>query len=113
MKYTSTFQIDCGVTHGFGIKYPENYERLDFIESETEIEAFKGAYQIATHHARDHLSNPNTDFTTVTLKSLRDSTGKLIPQEPLASKLGILLREGQIFVQCSLLEHLLDLVKDK
>ena len=112
MKYTAIFQIDCGVADGHGVKYPDNYERPEKIEASTDDEALKGAYKIAVYLSRDHLSNPDTNFTTVLLESLIDSTGRIITQELLISEFPKQQKEGKLFIQCSMLEHLLRLSKE-
>jgi hypothetical protein len=75
MEYQATFEIDCGVSPGFGLKYPDHIKKTETLSADSSKEAYKNAMSIAKEIAGDYLSNPNTGFTTVQLLSLRSSEG--------------------------------------
>ena len=75
MEYKAVFQIDCGVSQGFGIKYPDNIRRVEEFYAENNQAAYQNAMGLAKSFADDYLSNPDTSLTTVQLLSLRCSDG--------------------------------------
>ena len=75
MKYQATFGIDGGVSPGFGVKYPDYIRRTEEISAENSKDAYQNAMTMAKEFAYDHLSNPETDFTTVQLLSLSGPDG--------------------------------------
>jgi hypothetical protein len=117
MTYKAIFGIDCGLSHGFGLKEP-HYEKQDRnLSASDDKNAIIEAAKIALHFSREYLSNPDNDFTTVTILRLYDSKGKLLnPQEILKKEgfTGIQRFEwdekGLLYIKCSMLEHLLSLV---
>jgi len=111
MEYTAKFGIDGGVSHGFGIKYPDCFEKVETIKADSEREAMAAALKIAKDYSQNHLSNPNTDYTTVALLSLTDSQGNKLEQISLVEKDKTEFSNGCAVVKCSTLEHLLLLAK--
>ncbi len=75
MKYQATFGIDCGVSPGFGVKYPDEVERTETVFADNQQEAYQNAMLIVKKFADDYLSNPNNGLTTVKLLSLIGSEG--------------------------------------
>ena len=70
MEYKATFGIDCGVSPGFGVKYPDFERRVELFHTETPEDAYRMAMQRADEFAMNYLSNPDTGLTTVRLLSL-------------------------------------------
>jgi len=97
MKYQATFGIDCGVSHGFGIKYPDYVREKKTFSADSPQIAYQNAMGLARKLADNYLSNPNNGLTTVKLLSLRSSEGN-VPFDALKS-----------VVKRSMLEHLLAL----
>src|SRR3989344_479197 len=95
MEYKATFGIDCGVSPGYGVKYPDNVERTETLLADSPQVAYQNAMSMAGKFADDYLSNPDNGLTTVQLLSLRNSDGN-VPFD--ASK---------SVVKRSMLEHLL------
>ena len=95
MEYKATFGIDCGVSPGFGVKYPDYERRNEKISADSHQVAYTEAMSIAEKFADDYLSNPNTGLTTVQLLSLNCSDGAVSFDAPKA------------IVKRSMLEHLL------
>lgn len=75
MEYQATFEIDCGVSSGFGVKYPDNFEREENISADNNDSAYQEAMSLARKFADDYLSNPNNNLTTIKLLSLRSHEG--------------------------------------
>ena len=75
MEYQATFGIDCGVSPGFGVKYPDYVREQAVIHGDSPQVAYQNAMDLATKFADDYLSNPDTSLTTVQLLSLRCSDG--------------------------------------
>lgn len=73
MEYLAIFGIDCGVSPGFGVKYPDYDRRTEKISADSHEFAYQKAIDIAKKFADDYLSNPETGFTTVQLLSLKGS----------------------------------------
>lgn len=73
MEYQATFGIDCGVSHGFGVKYPDYDRRIERISADSPQVAYQNAMSLAEKFADDYLSNPDTGLTTVQLLSLNGS----------------------------------------
>ena len=113
MDYTAKFGIDGGVSPGFGVKYPDYIGRVEIINADSPCEAMAAALKMAKDYSQDHLSNPNTNYTTVTLLSLADAPGSKLEQELLAGKGEAEFLNGCAVVKCSSLEHLLLLAKEK
>jgi hypothetical protein len=113
MDYTAKFGIDGGVSPGFGVKYPDSIERLETVKADSPREAMAAALKMAKDYSQDHLSNPNTDYTTVALLSLTDSQGKKLDQLALVGKGEAEFSNGCAVVKCSSLEHLLLLARGK
>ncbi len=70
MEYFATFGINGGVSHGFGIKYPDYFERTENIIADNHEIAFNNAMKYAKKLADDHLSDPETGLTRVRLLNL-------------------------------------------
>ncbi len=96
MEYRATFRIDCGVSPGYGVKYPGNVERTETLLADSPQVAHQEAMNRAREFADDYLSNPDNGLTTVQLLSLQDSNGAVVSFD--ASK---------SVVQSNMLEHLL------
>lgn len=95
MEYQATFGIDCGVSPGFGVKYPDNLERTETLFADTPQVAYQKAMDLAGKFADDYLSNPKDDLTSVQLISLK------------SSERDISFDASKSIVRRSLLEHLL------
>jgi hypothetical protein len=100
MEYQATFGIDCGVSPGYGVKYPDNVERTETFSADSPQVAHQTAMRLAGSFADDYLSNPENDLTTVQLLSLRNSEEN-IPFDPSKS-----------VVKRHMLEHLLSLAPE-
>ncbi len=100
MKYKATFGIDCGVSPGFGVKYPGNVERTETLSAENPQVAYQNAMAMAGKFADDYLSNPDNGLTTVQLLSLRNSDG------------AVSFDASKSVVKRSMLEHLLALASE-
>ncbi|MEK6848321.1 MAG: hypothetical protein AABX65_01685 [Nanoarchaeota archaeon] len=68
--YTAIFEIDSGVSQGFGIVYSEKYEERENITASNDEEAMLLTAKRAAYWARESLSNPNTCRTDVKITSL-------------------------------------------
>lgn len=84
MNYKATFEIDGGVSNGFGLKQPDNTHRTEYISSPNPQDAYIKTMELATDHANNYLSNPETGYTTVKLVSLVGPEGN-IPFDPFKS----------------------------
>jgi len=101
MKFEANYEIDCGVSTGMGLKYPDQEERSEQIDADSPKSAIKSAMDLANHFADDYFSNPNTGLTTVQLTSLRGPEGK------------VTLDPSQTKVARSMVEHVLSLSIEK
>ena len=95
MEYQATFGINCGVSQGYGVKYPDNVKRTETLSADSPQVAYQNAMSMARKFADDYLSNPENGLTTVQLLSLRSSDG-VVPFDVSKS-----------VVKRSMLEHLL------
>ena len=77
MEYQATFGIDGGVSQGFGVTYPDYTKRTETLSADNPQSAHQNAMTMARKFANDYLSNPDTDFTTVQLLSLKGPNGKV------------------------------------
>ena len=75
MEYKANFGIDCGVSPGFGVKYPDYVRRTEDFSADNTQTAYQNAMNLAEEFADDYLSNPETDLTTVQLLSLNGPDG--------------------------------------
>lgn len=118
MEYQATFRIDCGVSPGFGLKYPGFEERDEVIIADNDMNAVITAAKKARRFSKDYLSNPENDYTTVTLLLLYDSNRNLINQKEVLKKEGFdsvqrfEWNENRLVTKCSMLEHLLILASE-
>jgi len=116
MEYQATFGIDCGVSYGFGLKSPDYEKREEIVIADDNMNAIIAATKKAIHFSRDYLSNPQNDFTTVTLLELYDSKRGLINQKEVLEKAGFTgikrfeWSEDKLVIKCHMLEHLLPVV---
>jgi len=97
MDYQATFGIDCGVSPGFGVKYPDFVREQKVIPADSPQVAYQKAMDLAGKFANDYLSNPTTDLTTVQLLSLSGPNGD------------VSFDASKAVVKRSMLEHLLAL----
>ncbi len=95
MEYQATFGIDCGVSPGFGVKYPDFVREQEAISADSPQVAYQNAMGLAGKFADDYLSNPETGLTTVQLLSLRGPDGD------------VSFDASKSVVKRSMLEHLL------
>ncbi|MDD3175350.1 MAG: hypothetical protein PHU51_02640 [Candidatus Nanoarchaeia archaeon] len=100
MEYQATFGIDCGVSPGYGVKYPDNVKRTETLLADSPQDAYQNAMGLAKNFADDYLSNPDNGFTTVQLLSLRGSEGN------------VSFDASKSVVKRSMLEHLLALASE-
>ena len=108
MKYNAIYEIDCGVSPGFGVKYPDRILVREEFEADSQDNARINALRIAARFARDYLSNPDTGYTAVEIVSIRDRDGNIVSQEPLLEKIrGLEFKKGCAVIKCSIEEHLL------
>jgi|SRR3989344_1848118 len=101
-EYRAAFLIDCGVSSGFGVKYPDKIERIERVTAESPNVAYQSAMDMAGKFADDYLSNPDTGLTTVRLLSLRD--------DDVLSGGDVSFDASKSVVKRSMLEHLFALV---
>ena len=71
MEYQAIFGINCGVSRGHGVKYPDYVSEERTISAEDSRIAYLNAIDMAWKFADDYLSNPDNGLTTVKLLSLR------------------------------------------
>jgi hypothetical protein len=114
MEYQATFEIDCGDSPGYGVKYAHKENRDENLTAEDDFNAITEAGKKAIEFSKNYLSNPDNDLTTVTLTRLDNSQGKPIDIKRVLKSKGYDLlerfewnREGQLVTECSMLEHLL------
>ena len=100
MEYQATFGIDCGVSPGYGVKYPDNVERTETLDADSPQVAYQNAMGLARNFADDYLSNPDNGLTTVQLLSLSNSDGD------------VSFDASKSVVKRSMLEHLLSLASE-
>lgn len=100
MEYQATFGIDCGVSPGFGVKYPDYERKNETLSADSPQVAYQNAMDLAEKFADDYLSNPDTGLTTVQLLSLKDSGGD------------VSFDASKSVVKRSMLEHLLSLASE-
>lgn len=126
MKYVAKYGIDGGVSPGFGVKYPDYCEKEENFELKDEIANEENALCksaiIGYKISRNHLSNPDTDETKVTLLNLFKEKGEIINQKNFVSKydgfrdkngreINFQEENGKMVFSCSQLEHLFSLGK--
>ncbi|HYD02712.1 MAG TPA: hypothetical protein VEC16_00275 [Alphaproteobacteria bacterium] len=108
--------IDGGISNGFGVKYPDYVERSHKIQAENDYDAIIKAAGYAFLRSRNHLSNPETEYTKVKINSIYSSTGLVNQRSVLESqgKKHIEMFEFEddcLVTKCSDLEHLILLTK--
>ena len=101
MEYQAKFDIDCGVSSGFGLKDQDNIEITEKLIADSSQVAYQKAMHLARTFADDYLSNPDTGLTTVRLLSLSGAEGK------------ISFDESKAVVKRSMLEHLLGFASER
>ena len=107
MEYEATFGINCGVSHGFGLKYSDYVERIEHFDTKDDAKALNYALRLAREFSGDYLSDPETDLTTVKLLILKGRNGNALSQQPLNENSDVELESGCVIVKCSMLEHVL------
>lgn len=86
--YTAIFEVDGGISHGFGLSEPENYqERREFeLDEKYPFEqVLAKSVCLGRKIAINALSNPRTELTKVTLLNLYGPNGE-IDQKDFTSK---------------------------
>lgn len=108
MEYNAVFEIDGGVSHGFGLKEPDHYWRTEKIIANSNEDAMKQTIERVMYHANESLSNPDTGYTIVTLSSLIDENGRFLDQESLLDLVNekVDFKDGQITVKHSISDHI-------
>lgn len=115
MEYHATFGIDGGVSHGLSIKYPDFITKHEIISADDEQYALIYAIDHAINLSREHLSNPDKQYTKVTILNIKDSKGnslnpkKILPESLLKILNGISSfgwDGNKMTIKCSTLEHL-------
>lgn len=84
IKYNVRFNVDGGLSHGFGLNEPSNYnEEKEFeMEEKCSPEYIIGkSIILGKKIAMDALSNPNTSLTEVTLLEIYGPNGKISQKE--------------------------------
>lgn len=94
-EYKVIYGINCGVSHGYGIKYPDYEERTEKILAEDDDSALRNTIMQAEKFADDYLSNPDTGLTTVRILNLVGPNGE------------VSFNIKDAIVKRSMLEHLL------
>ena len=117
MNYKVDIEISGGESHGFGIKYPCHVNKEIEIDANDNISALTQAAKIAYEFSRDSLSNPDDDYTTVTLNNLYGPDGVLnikdvLKDEGLEGVKFFTWEDGKLVTKCSSLEHLMSLMKN-
>ena len=114
MDYKAIFDIDGAVSRGFGLKFPDHYQKTEVITVDSPEDAMIKAVEKARYHTKESLSNPETDCTVVKLIRLQDQSGKdfveqikALPKDFLNRYPEIFFEEGIPTAKCSNLEHLL------
>ena len=97
-EYKAVFGIDCGVSHGFGQKYPDSVCETYVFRAHDSDSAYASAMEKAASFADDYMSNPDTGLTKVVLQSLTGPDNESVQFDP-----------EKAFVQRSLVDHLLRL----
>lgn len=95
LDYVANYGIDCGVSPGFGVKYPDYIEMEENFKASDDNDSVEKAMEKANEFADNYLSNPSTGKTTVTLLSLYGSNGN------------IKFDKNKSIVEKSIFEHLL------
>ncbi len=113
MEYIAIYEIDCGVSRGFGLKEPDTDLRREKLNADSPEKAFSLAVDKAIYFARDYLSNPNTGMTTVKIVCFHDSLSNPLSQKPLNKNPGLQFDEGRAIVKSSTLEHLLIFIREQ
>ena len=114
MEYKATFGIDCGVSHGFGVKYPDYVNLDEALTANDDISAISAAAKLAITLSRDYLSNPKDNLTKVTLLELYDQKRNRMNIKEVLKQNGYDSiksfewdDDGKLITKCSMLEHLL------
>ncbi|MBU1129182.1 MAG: hypothetical protein KJ949_00960 [Nanoarchaeota archaeon] len=113
MEYKATFGIDCGVSPGFGVKYPDYEKRDEVLTAKDDISAIIEVAKQARHFSKDYLSNPKNDLTTVTVLELYGLNRNTISIKKVLKDKGYdciqnfeWTNEEKLVTKCSMLEHL-------
>ena len=78
MEYSVVFGIDCGVSPGFGVKYPFFERRNEVLAAEGFEAAYREAMRMAEAFAHSYLTNPETRSTTVQLLRISGLEGDFV-----------------------------------
>ena len=97
MEYRASYGINCGVSHGFGLKDSDYVELTEQFSEENDNDALRISLIRARKFADDYLSDPETGLTTVRLLSLVGPNGN------------VSFDSESAVVKRSVLEHLLTL----
>jgi len=81
LEYRAMFDIDHGVSPGFGIKYPDHSRESLTFTANNDIEALAKIFQTAARFSNDYLSNPNTALTKVIIEYVIGPDGNTIEQQ--------------------------------
>jgi len=117
-NYKVTYGIDGGMSQGFGVKYPDYIEKDIMIQAENNLDAVDKAYEKAVELSRDHLSNPETGMTKVSVHAIYDMDqvrlhiGALVDWNKVHDG-RILLEDERMVAKCSTLEHILFMSREK
>ena len=98
MKYKAVFDVDGGVSHGFGLKSPDYYkkkEEFDLDNKGDDEQVISYAIYLGRKIAIDSLSNPKTDLTKVTLTGLYGPEGQISQKEFISKYDGIKDKKGK------------------
>lgn len=118
LEYAATYEISCGVSPGFGIKGPSHETRQEKISAEGDVDALQIASIKAIKFSRDYLSNPEDDYTIVTLTSFLGPNGQIDIRDFLKKQNYESIsingksyftwnEKNQLVTKCHMLEHLM------
>ena len=118
-NYTAVFEIEHGVSKGFGVVYNDIITKSKLISAESDIEALKHAYHFGEQLVKNYLANTD-GYKTATLISLKDETNSEIDQvslirdkssdkEGLEDHLNILFPKGNLRLQMTWIEDMLEI----
>lgn len=119
MNYVVMYGISCGVSQGFGLKYPDYIERTERIDADNNLSALIKIAKKAVEFSFEYLSNPDDDATIVTVNHLYDKNNRLLNQKEILKAEGFTSirrfewKGDKLVTSCSSIEHLLSLNSKK
>lgn len=113
-NYAAVFEIEHGVSKGFGVSRNETSQQSTLINAENDLNALKYAYHLANEFAKNYLATTE-GYKTVKLQHFKNENGKEIDQRGIlrlisqeSEDIDLLFPEGKLTIKRTWIEDMIE-----